>query len=152
MNGTQAEKAIWIPQAVAVALLMWALYPENPYGYYVFLRMVCCGTFAFLAFIAFDRTQQAWAWIFGLTAVVYNPFIRIHLDRETWSWINVGTIAVAVVSILTLNPAMATTFKREFLGSEESIENRAGKEFLLGVVVIGILSLFVAIVILIDSR
>lgn len=98
------KNTIWIPQVIAIALLLWALYPENPYGYYVFLRIVCFIVFGMLALIAFDRTHQAWVWVFGLTAIVYNPFIRIHLTREIWTWINVATIVLAVLSIFAISP------------------------------------------------
>ena len=32
------KKELWIPQAVAGAMLLWALYPDNPYGYQKFIR------------------------------------------------------------------------------------------------------------------
>ena len=30
-------KRIWISQAIATVMLLWALNPENPYGYYILL-------------------------------------------------------------------------------------------------------------------
>ena len=88
-------------------MLLWALNPENPYGYYIFLRLVCCGIFAYLAFWAFENGHQGWVWVMGITAAVYNPIIRVHLTREIWSVINVATIGIAVASIVALK------FKRE---------------------------------------
>jgi len=80
--------------------LLWALNPDNPYGYYILLRCVCCGIFAFLTIRASEnKEKQGWAWILVITAVVYNPVIRIHLTREIWSIINVITIGIAVASI-----------------------------------------------------
>ena len=29
-----------LPQVIGIAMLLWALNPENPYGYYVLLRIV----------------------------------------------------------------------------------------------------------------
>ena len=93
-------KRIWIPQVIASIMLLWALNPDNPYGYYILLRWVCCGIFAFLAVRTYENEEkQGWVWILGITAVVYNPIIRIHLTREIWSIINVITIGVAVASI-----------------------------------------------------
>lgn len=40
-------------------MLLWALYPENPYGYYVLLRLVCCPIFAYLANRPIHRTNKA---------------------------------------------------------------------------------------------
>jgi len=95
-------KRIWVPQLVAIVMLLWALNPGNPYGYYILLRWVCCGVFAYLAFKAFENRYQRWVWVLGITAAVYNPIIRVHLTREIWSVINVITIGIAVASIVTL--------------------------------------------------
>lgn len=102
-------KRVWIPQTVAVVMLLWALNPENPYGYYVLLRVVCCGVFAFLAFHALAQDKQGWVWTLGVTAVVYNPFIRVHLNREIWSVVNVATIIIAVASIFVLKSGEGKT-------------------------------------------
>lgn len=96
-------KRIWFPQIVTSLILLWALNPANPYGYYILLRWVCCGTFAYLAFQAFNKHQNGWVWILGITAVVYNPIFKIHLTRELWSFINVITIGIAIASIFFIN-------------------------------------------------
>jgi hypothetical protein len=86
-------------------MLLWALNPENPYGYYILLRWVCCGIFAYLAIQALEREKQGWVWVLGITAVVYNPIIRVHLTREIWSVVNVATIVAAVASVFVLKAA-----------------------------------------------
>src|SRR5262249_55543948 len=83
-------------------MLVWALKPGNRYGYYVLLRWVCCAVFAYLAFLAVAQKKQRWFCVLGITAVVYNPIIRVHLTREIWSVINVITIGIAVASIFAL--------------------------------------------------
>ena len=96
-------RRIWIPQVIASIMLLWALNPDNPYGYYILLRWVCCGIFAFLAIRAIENKEKpGWVWILGIMAVVYNPIIRIHLTREIWSIINVITIGIAVASIFSI--------------------------------------------------
>ena len=98
-------RRIWIPQTIATVMLLWALNPENPYGYYVFLRCVCCAVFAYLAIQAFAQKKEGWVWVLGVTAVVYNPIIRIHLTREIWSVVNVATIIIAALSVTVLKRA-----------------------------------------------
>lgn len=83
-------------------MLLWALNPANPYGYYILLRWVCCAGFAYLAIQALAQEKHDWVWVFGVIAVLYNPIIRVHLTREIWSVANVATIVVAVVSIFIL--------------------------------------------------
>jgi hypothetical protein len=63
-------------------MLLLALDPGNPYGYYILLRWVCCGIFAYLAYHTLEQEQLGWTWVLGITAVVYNPIVRVHLTRE----------------------------------------------------------------------
>lgn len=95
-------KRIWIPQSISAVMLLWALNPENPYGYYILLRWVCCAAFAYVALKALAQGKEGWVWVLGVTAVVYNPILRIHLTREIWSVINVVTILVGASSIVVL--------------------------------------------------
>jgi len=90
---------VWIPQVILSGLLLWALYPGNPYGYYTLLRWVACGVFLYLAYLAFESKRTVWLWVLGINAVIYNPIIRIHLTREIWNVLNVISIVILVVSI-----------------------------------------------------
>ena len=92
-------KRIWLPQLIASGMLLWALNTINPYGYYVLLRFVCCGVFSYLAFRTFKQNKQGWTWVLGVTAVVYNPIFRVHLNRDIWSIVNIVTIVIAVISM-----------------------------------------------------
>ena len=94
-------KRLWIPQTVVICMLLGALYPGSPYGYYVLLRWVCCGVFAFAAVRATERGLQSWVWILGITAAIYNPIIPVHLTRTIWPVVNLVTIAVALASMFT---------------------------------------------------
>lgn len=88
-----------VAQVVGIAMLAWALAPFNPYGYYVFLRIVVCGVFACLAVKAYQLGKPWWMWGLTVLAALYNPIIRIHLDRELWSAVNLATIGVLTLSI-----------------------------------------------------
>ena len=92
----------WIPQIVASVMLLWALNPDNPYGYYMLLRWICCGIFAYLAFQAYLQVKTGWVWVLGGAALIYNPFFRAGFTREFWSLINIVSIVVAIASIFVL--------------------------------------------------
>ena len=95
-------RRIWAPQLIVSLMLLWALNPNNPYGYYILLRWVCCGVFAYLAFQAFGAQMQAWVWVLGITAAIYNPIFPVHLTREIWPIVNVVTIGIAAASVLAV--------------------------------------------------
>ena len=96
------KKQLWMPQVICIIMLLWALNPDNPYAYYILLRWVCCGIFAYLAFQAFEQKQQGWVWVLGITALIYNPIIPVHLNRELWSVMNVVTIVISGASVFAL--------------------------------------------------
>jgi len=83
-------------------MVLLALNPGNPYGYYILLRWVCCGIFAYLAFRTLEQEKRGWTWVLGITAVVYNPILRVHLTREIWSIINLITIGIVVASVFVV--------------------------------------------------
>ncbi|WP_036165460.1 DUF6804 family protein [Noviluteimonas dokdonensis] len=77
---------------VAVAI---ALIPSMPYGYYRVMRWVVCVGCACLALYSLRSKSEAWAWIWGAIAGIYNPIVPVHASREIWSIANVATIVVA---------------------------------------------------------
>jgi len=57
---------------------------------------------------------MTWAWVFGTAAGIYNPILRVHLNRPIWSVVNVLTIAVLIVSVVD------DFKKRKRINSEQS--------------------------------
>lgn len=104
-KASEAER-VWIPQAIAGLVLLWALYPGNPYGYYIFLRWVCCACFAYLTWHTVKTQQEAWGWAFGIVAILYNPIVPVHLTRAIWSVLNLLTIAVVLGSIFVVRKSV----------------------------------------------
>lgn len=72
--------AVWI---VPSAMLLIAAAPM-PYGYYMLLRLVVCAAAAFLAYQHYQAlgALHGWAVTLGLVALVFNPLLPLHLDRE----------------------------------------------------------------------
>jgi hypothetical protein len=91
-----------IATIVAIIFLIWAL-DRHRYGYYTLLRFVVCGVSAYGAYFSSKIIiNNAWAWIFGIIAILFNPIIQIHLDRNTWAVIDVVVAVVLGVSIFML--------------------------------------------------
>ncbi|MCX7835684.1 MAG: hypothetical protein N2450_06395, partial [bacterium] len=96
------KQHIWIPQAIAIALLVIAIARKNPYDYYTLLRWVCSGVFLYLAFIGFRIQKLEWVWVFGFFLVLYNPIFKVTFKREIWEWINGATIGALVLSMVKM--------------------------------------------------
>lgn len=74
---------------IAAGMLIVAVAPL-PYGYYMLLRLVATGVFAWSAYVAYERQYQVLPWVLVLLAVLFNPVIKIHLPREMWAAIDIG--------------------------------------------------------------
>jgi hypothetical protein len=87
-------------QIIPIPLLAWALVPTNPYVYYTFLRIVCCGCFFFSSLEHRRSNREVWFYAMLGLAIIYNPVFRIHLDRMFWSIVNIATIAVLITALM----------------------------------------------------
>ena len=81
--------SVWVAPAI---LLIAALFPW-PYGYYGLLRLAVFVVSAWIAYEQwrFDDAVSGWVVAFGGVALLYNPFMPIHLTREIWSVLNIAT-------------------------------------------------------------
>jgi hypothetical protein len=76
---------------IAACLLLWAILPINPYGYYQFLKIIICGMSIYFASNSKDKNQEKWFYIMIFFAILYNPVFPIHLKRSWWQIINLFT-------------------------------------------------------------
>lgn len=102
MSMSSLKKDPPIAQGIGIVMLAWALVPSNPYAYYVLLRVVVCGIFVYLAVQAHGLKKTGWTWVLGITAVIYNPFLRVHLNRDIWIIVNVATIILLILTVRVL--------------------------------------------------
>ncbi|MEM7820363.1 MAG: hypothetical protein QW761_02050 [Candidatus Aenigmatarchaeota archaeon] len=86
-----------IARLIASGLLLWAL-ARHAYGYYQILRWVVCGAGAYSAYTAMESKKTSWAWALGITAVLFNPIIPIHLNRDSWAIIDIAAAILIGVS------------------------------------------------------
>ena len=75
---------------IAAAFLFIGVLPL-PYGYYMLLRFIACGVFAWAAYITFERNEDVLPWVFIILAIVFNPIIKIHFPKEIWSVVDFGS-------------------------------------------------------------
>ncbi len=74
---------------------------RHPYGYYKLLRWVVCGVGAYMVLEAAKSKKEGWAITFGITALLFNPFVRVGFDRDTWPWVD---LAAAILFVISLAP------------------------------------------------
>lgn len=80
---------IWLAPA---GLLLAALLPL-PYGFYTLLRLVVSAAAAYLAYREYevDRSLSIWVMVFVGILLLFNPLVPVHLSKEVWVPIDIGT-------------------------------------------------------------
>jgi hypothetical protein len=80
---------------VSLFLLLAAIF-SLPYGYYVYLRIIVCAFSLYCTYHLIDiYDNKVSIYIIPImVAILFNPIIRIHLDREIWKVVDLAIIAL----------------------------------------------------------
>lgn len=81
-----------VPLIICIVALLFAAIGTFPYDFYVLLRVAVCFTCAMEFMMFREQRNRAWSIVFLFVALLYNPFIPLHLHRPTWVVINWATI------------------------------------------------------------
>lgn len=86
---------------IAAILLVIAIPPIWPYGYYRLLRFAITAIAIFIAFKAHKLAQTGWMWTMIFVAILFNPIFPIYLDKGPWVVIDiiVATIFLATIKL-----------------------------------------------------
>lgn len=114
---TPASKVIlavplW-PFIVAVTFLTLALPSGWPYGFYKLLRWLTCAVAFYGAFHAHKQNRNGLKWSLVGIALLFNPFLPIHLPKAHWRIIDIITaILLGIAALILRKPPQS---KREGL-------------------------------------
>ena len=67
-------KRLFLPQIILSVLLLWALYPHNPYTYYVLLKWISFPIFIYL-FIVYRNNMQIGI-LFIILTILYKGTLQ----------------------------------------------------------------------------
>lgn len=97
-----SSTGFFVIRLIAASLLFFAILPL-PGGYYQFLRLIVCGVCCYGVLVSRESVSPVWLICFGLVALLFNPIFPIHLEREIWRFIDVGSGMIILVSVIVLN-------------------------------------------------
>lgn len=81
--------------SIGTAIMLVIALAQLPYGYYTLLRFVVCGACLIIAWAHVKECGfDVWVGAFCAAAVLFNPFIPIHLSRSLWTLIDLGLAAL----------------------------------------------------------
>jgi hypothetical protein len=93
IEGSPPDKLWFIIPSV---LLLVALLPL-PYGYYTLLRIAVFACAGYLAYVSLGASQRGSLVTFSIIALLFNPIIPVHLDRDIWFFIDIGVAVYFIV-------------------------------------------------------
>lgn len=79
-----------------------------PYGYYQFVRFAALIGFAILAYQAHEEGNEREMIIYGVLALLFQPFFKIALGREIWNLVDVAVGIGLILSIFIKSKAGKT--------------------------------------------
>ena len=79
------------PLIILTTVAVLAALLPLPYGYYQLLRVLMFGVFAYGAFTSWKHHEAWLPWVMCGVAFIYNPLMPLHLGREIWMLVNLGT-------------------------------------------------------------
>lgn len=80
-------------------MLLVAILPVWPYGYFQILRIVVTVTAIMAGYVSHKKKLTEWVWIMGVVAILFNPISPIFLDKGIWSILDlIASIIFLVLS------------------------------------------------------
>ena len=82
---------------ICAALLALGALPM-PYGYYTFIRIAGFLVFCLCTLDSFYKREYLQPWAYLAAAILFNPFMKIHLPKDVWSILDLGAGALLVIA------------------------------------------------------
>jgi hypothetical protein len=84
---------------IVLAILFFLCLADMPYGFYQFVRFAGLIGFALLAYQAKQQGRQIEMIIYGVLALLFQPFFKIALGRQMWNIVDVVVGIGLLISI-----------------------------------------------------
>jgi hypothetical protein len=74
---------------IILAILFFICLADMPYGYYEFVRFAGLVGFVILSYQANEQRKNEESVVYGVLALLFQPFFKIALGREIWNIVDV---------------------------------------------------------------
>jgi hypothetical protein len=84
---------------IIMAGLLLLCLADMPYGYYQLVRFLAMAAFAFLSYESYERGQKGQILMYICLALLFQPFLKVHLGRTLWNLVDVLVAAYLLLSL-----------------------------------------------------
>jgi drug/metabolite transporter (DMT)-like permease len=89
---------------ISAGLLIWA-FGRHRYIFYQLVKLIVVGVTVYGAFYAHTLKAKTWMVIFIVIAILFNPFVPVHLNRHTWEVFDLAGAGILLLSVFLLKSA-----------------------------------------------
>lgn len=88
---------------VNIIILIVATLGNLPYGFYTLLRLVVFVTFSFMAYQIYQKEEFSKITTINIViSLLYNPFVKVHFDKNIWIIINIATAIYCMLLLINI--------------------------------------------------
>ena len=91
-----------IASGISIVMLLLAIPTFWSYGYYTLLRWVIAISALLSVWVAYNLNKKFWVFSMGIIALLFNPIVPVHLDKETWVIIDIVVAIIFLASIFKI--------------------------------------------------
>jgi hypothetical protein len=88
-----------IVKITVIIFLTLAVFQDHEYSYYTLVRWVVCASSVYLAYVAHSKHLIGLMIFFITTSLLFNPFIKVWLQKSTWHIVDIGVATIIALSI-----------------------------------------------------
>ena len=86
---------------ISAALLIWA-FGRHRYIFYQLVKLIVVGVTVYGVYYTYKFQTKFWMVVFATIAVLFNPFVPVHLNRQTWKVFDLAAAVILLLSVFLL--------------------------------------------------
>lgn len=80
--------------SMVMAFLLMAAFGDVTYDYYTLNKIVVFSYFIYRLSKIYEKRNDPRFWIFGITALVFNPLLPLDFSKEIWQITDLAVVAI----------------------------------------------------------
>jgi hypothetical protein len=103
-NRKQEHVLFVCARLINAALLIWA-YARDGYIFHESVKLIACGVALYGVYYTYKLKMKTWKVVFAVIAILFNPFLPVHLSRQAWEVYDLAAAGVLLLSVFLLKSA-----------------------------------------------
>lgn len=89
---------------ISAALLIWA-FSRHRHIFHELVKLIVCGVTVYGVYYTYKLKIKLWKVVFAVIAILFNPFLPVHLSRQAWEVYDLAAAGVLLLSVFLVKSA-----------------------------------------------